>query len=177
MDKLDNLLFNLNTNKRNNYIIKSDILKKYNEFDYDCENDMELDLDLLLAVKYKDIKSSDTKEERREQKKFRKDLLELYPECIITGNDCETELDAAHIVPFSEGGGYSIDNGLILNTNIHRTFDKYLWSINPDTLCIECKENISVGTINKYKNTKININFNKKIKKNLEYHYNIFKNN
>lgn len=170
MDQLDNYLFNLDKN----YIIKSDLLKRYKEFDYENEDDMELDLKLLLSVKYKDIKPSETKEERREQKKFRKNLLELYPECIITGNDCETELDAAHIIPHSEGGGYNINNGLILNICIHRTFDKYLWSINPDTLIIECKTNFNIGSIGKYKNKKINIKLNEKIKKNLQYHYNIF---
>jgi predicted restriction endonuclease len=173
MEQLDHYLFNLDKK----YIIKSDLLKKYNEFDYEDEDYMELDLDLLLAVKYKHLKISETKEERKDQKKFRKKLLELYPECIITGNNCETELDAAHIIPHSEGGDYSINNGLILNTNIHRTFDKYLWSINPDTLVIECKNNYNIGTIKKYKNTKLNLNLNKIIKKKLEYHYNIFKNN
>lgn len=172
MELLDHYLFNLN----NNYIIKSDLLKRYNEFDYEDEDDMELDLDLLLSVKYKHITPSETKEERRDQKKFRKKLLELYPECIITGNNCETELDAAHIIPHSEGGDYSINNGLILNTNIHRTYDKYLWSINPETLKIECKNNYNTGSIEKYKDKKINIKLNNVIKRNLEYHYNIFKN-
>ena len=55
-----------------------------------------------------------------------------------------------------------------------RTFDKYLWSINPDTLVIECKTNFNIGSIGKYKNKKINIKLNEKIKKNLQYHYNIF---
>ena len=174
MDKLDDYLFNLNKN----YIIKSDLLDRYQEFDYEDEDYMELDLDLLLAVKHKHIKISETKDERKDQKKFRKELLKMYPKCIVTDNDCETELDAAHIRPYSEGGGFNLENGLILNTNIHRTFDKYLWSINPDTLIIECKNNYNIGSIEKYKNKKININLNlnKTIKKNLKYHYNIFKN-
>jgi len=170
MNKIDKYLFNLNKN----YIIKSELLKDYENFDYEDEDIMELDLDLLLAVKYKNIKASDTKDERKEQTKFRKNLLKIYSKCIVTDNDCETELDAAHIIPHSDGGEYNFDNGLILNTNIHRTFDKYLWSINPNTLMIECKKDFNIGTIEKYKNKKINIKLNNKLKKNLEYHYNQF---
>jgi predicted restriction endonuclease len=170
MHKLDKYLCNYTKN----YIIKSIILKKYEDFDYEDEDDMELDLDFLLSVKYKKIKPSETKEERKEQSKFRKELLEIYPVCVVSGYDCDTELDAAHIVPHSDGINYNTDNGLILNTNIHRTFDKYLWSINPETLTVECKNNYNVGSIKNYKNKKLNIKLNSKIKKNLEHHYNIF---
>lgn len=176
MNKLDNYIINLNTFKKNNYIIKSDLLERYNEFDYEDEDDMELDLDLLLNVKYKNIQVSECKKERIEQQKFRKELLKVYPNCIVTMNNCNTELDAAHIKPHSEGGMYQINNGLILSTNLHRTFDKYLWSINPDTLQIECKENRNTGSIKMYENNKINLKLTKKLKENLQYHYDNFKN-
>ena len=39
MEQLDHYLFNLDKK----YIIKSDLLKRYNEFDYEDEDYMELD--------------------------------------------------------------------------------------------------------------------------------------
>jgi predicted restriction endonuclease len=170
MNRVDNYLYCL----KKTYIIKSDLLGKYKQFDYEDEDDMELDLDLLLSVKYNNIKVSELKEERCEQTKFRKELLKLYSECIVTKNNCDTELDAAHIKPHSEGGKYHINNGLILSTNLHRTFDKYLWSINPDTLIIECNKNRNTGSIKMYENKKINLKLTPKLKENLQYHYDNF---
>ena len=44
------------------------------------------------------------------------------------------QLEACHIVPFSEGSPMCIENGLLLTRNLHSTFDDYTWSINPFTL-------------------------------------------
>lgn len=184
MEQLDNYLFNY----KNNYIIGFDILQKYKDFQYEDMDDMELDLELLLSVKYKNIKLYETEEDiniddnefelkkvRQEQEQFRKKLLERYKKCIITETSCIDELEGAHIKPYACNGKTNIDNGLLLSRNIHSTFDKYLWSINPETLIIECKENENVGTIEKYKNQKVNIQINNKLKRNLQYHYNKFK--
>lgn len=88
------------------------------------------------------------------------------------------ECEVAHIKPLYEKYDYSIDNSLLLTSSIHKTFDNYLWSINPDTMKIECKYPDKKLTINNYNNKKINIeNISQKLKDNLNIHYQKFLNN
>jgi predicted restriction endonuclease len=120
------------------------------------------------------IKIIENKLKRTEQQEFRHNILELYNyKCIVSGNDHVIELEAAHIIPVALVNDYSITNGLLLERNIHVSFDKYLWSINPDTFIIEVKENS--GTIEKYKGHKLDLCDN--IRVNLQKHYNIYLNN
>jgi predicted restriction endonuclease len=69
------------------------------------------------------------------QEEFRQKLAERYDsKCILTNT---AKYEACHIVPFSDTHNMSIDNGLLLNSQHHKLFDDYIWSINPQTLCIE----------------------------------------
>ncbi|MFC1495333.1 HNH endonuclease [Thermodesulfobacteriota bacterium] len=43
--------------------------------------------------------------------------------CAITREKTLPALEAAHIKPFSENGPHSVDNGLLLRSDIHRLFD------------------------------------------------------
>ena len=70
------------------------------------------------------------------QNEYRKAIIQRFNKCIISDYDSEV-CEAAHIVPFSESENFEIDNGLLLNCVLHNLFDKYYWSINPDTFCIE----------------------------------------
>jgi hypothetical protein len=70
------------------------------------------------------------------QNEYRKVIIQRFNKCIISDYDSEV-CEAAHIVPFSESENFEIDNGLLLNCVLHNLFDKYYWSINPDTFCIE----------------------------------------
>ena len=45
--------------------------------------------------------------------------------------------EAVNIIPLSNCEDFNIDNGLLLNSILHKLFDKNYWSINPDTLCVE----------------------------------------
>ena len=74
------------------------------------------------------------------------------------------------IIPVATNEDYSIDNGLLLEKNIHCTFDKYLWAINPDTFRIESR---NIGTIKKYQNVQLQL-FDD-MRDNLRQHYNIYK--
>lgn len=77
------------------------------------------------------------------QTTFRKELLKKFNnKCVVSEINCVDELEAAHLVPFCEDNKLDINNGLILTRNLHATFDKYHWSINPNTLLIEIKEDI-----------------------------------
>jgi putative restriction endonuclease len=43
--------------------------------------------------------------------------------CAVSGEKTLPILDAAHIRSYAEGGEHSVDNGLLLRTDIHRLFD------------------------------------------------------
>jgi hypothetical protein len=71
-----------------------------------------------------DIYEINEKKERKEQQKFRENILNRDKKCIVT-DIISIECEACHIVPVADGGYYDIDNELLINSNHHITFDKY----------------------------------------------------
>lgn len=68
---------------------------------------------------------------RRGQPRFRNDLLDVYDGCCcVSGCKVVELLEAAHIDPHSDGGDYSLHNGLLLRSDIHTLFDQYLFAID-----------------------------------------------
>lgn len=57
------------------------------------------------------------------QPKFRKDLLDVYPKCIISEISMPEVLIAAHIKPVEYNGGYDASNGFLMRTDLHLLFD------------------------------------------------------
>ena len=172
MNNLDFFLDNYN-NKEINFDLKN----QYKLFGYDDEDMFIIDLEFMLENFY-DIKFIENKRKRLHQTEFRQELLKKFNnKCIITGESCVLELTACHIIPISEDENYDIENGLLLVENLHRTFDKYLWSINPKTKQIEVKININTGTINQYKDNNITIDLSPRMYINLLDHYNKFLSN
>jgi len=158
----------------NNKYIDKRILNDHKQFDYDNYNDFKLVLTFLMTNIY-NKSFYDLTDARIEQDKFRKLIKDKYKNCIIKGSISE-ECEAAHIMEINNGGNYDIDNGILLDSSLHKTFDKYFWCINPYTLLIEVKENINVGSIYQYKNKKINLELNEKMKYNLIIRYNLYTN-
>jgi predicted restriction endonuclease len=152
--------------------LNRNIFNEYEKFNYDTKEIFEIVLNNLLENVYQDIKIKENKSIRLDQKEFSQKIKELYETCVITGANAD-ECEAAHIIPVSDNGSYSIDNGILLSANIHKTFDKYLWSINIETKQIEVNPSHN-GTIKKYEYMKVNLNWNKKLEKNLSNHYLIF---
>lgn len=69
--------------------------------------------------------------QRQGQSAFRTGLLEIYSyRCAISGTDCVEVLEAAHIVPYADGGAMDWRNGVILRSDIHTLFDLYLITID-----------------------------------------------
>lgn len=162
LDKIDNTI-----------VLKKDIYN-YKNFNYNDEYTFNLHLNFLLETCY-NIKIIKNKKIRLQQKKFRELLIEKYNlKCIISDNDCIDELKVAHIVPIADEESYDIDNGLLLTSTLYDTYDKFLWSINPDTLQIEINNKKNVGQIKNYNNKKINLQINDDLKNNLSYHYQLF---
>ena len=108
---------------------------------------------------------------RLHQSKFRQDIILRDKKCIISDAD-PIECEVAHIIPYSECNSYSISNGILLNACLHKLFDKYLFSINPETSIIHISNINTDLSINMYKNKYINIDSS--YKPNLIIHYNKF---
>lgn len=63
---------------------------------------------------------------------FRVMVTEAYHRrCAVSGEKTLPVLDAAHIVPFSEEGSYSVQNGLLLRKDIHTLYDKGYLTVTP----------------------------------------------
>lgn len=176
MNKLEDFLHS----QTNGQVYKSD-LEDFTKFDYDDETRYKHHLTWLLNNCYPlDIvdKPSDAIEKRKKrmgQQEFRDGLFKMYSNtCVISGNVCDVELEAAHIVPYAESGSYDLSNGLLLTSTFHKTFDKYLWSINPTTLCVEVVPNKNVGEISDHVGKKVNLKITPKLFANLSSHYSKF---
>ena len=66
------------------------------------------------------------------QSTFRYALEQAYGRCAVTGEHSLPALDAAHIVPFGEGGDHALENGLLLRADVHRLFDSGYVTVTPD---------------------------------------------
>ena len=70
---------------------------------------------------------------RKGQSRFRKALQTLYgSRCAFTGTDEETVLEACHIISHAKTGDNSLDNGLLLRSDIHVLFDEHLMTLAND---------------------------------------------
>jgi len=69
---------------------------------------------------------------QREQAKFRKQLLKIDKQCVLTGEPIETVLEAAHIIAVSDGGPDIPSNGLMLRCDLHRLYDSNAFVISPE---------------------------------------------
>lgn len=70
---------------------------------------------------------------RNHQDRFRNLLLSAYePECIVCGFDQVEILEAAHIIPDSQGGPSSVENGRLMCPNHHRAHDAGLFLFESD---------------------------------------------
>ena len=61
--------------------------------------------------------------QRGQQGQFRQWLLAMDRRCALTGETCESVLEAAHIVPAHRGGLEVPSNGILLRADIHRLLD------------------------------------------------------
>ena len=135
---------------------------------------------LVMYDKYQFI-ADDLREitEREEQDNFRKDIISRYSKCIITGNG-ELVCEACHIKPYKickENEKYDINNGLLLDANHHKLFDKHLISINPETFQLEISHSLDKDAYHEiWKNNKKQLNIFPLSKIYLKSHYSIFSN-
>jgi hypothetical protein len=61
---------------------------------------------------------------------FRKTILQLDGCCAVTGESMPEALDAAHVLGVREKGRDTIDNGILLRSDLHRLFDMNYFTFN-----------------------------------------------
>jgi hypothetical protein len=74
---------------------------------------------------------------RRGQAQLRRNLKVIYKNsCAVTGTNEESVLEACHIKAHAETGDNSIENGLLLRSDIHILFDDRLITLDDDCMTI-----------------------------------------
>lgn len=69
---------------------------------------------------------------RLKQGAFRVIVTDAYNRrCAISGEKALPVLQAAHIMPVSEGGQHRLDNGLLLRSDVHTLFDRGYITVTP----------------------------------------------
>ena len=90
---------------------------------------------IQTELSYDDVRATGRSAE--EQRRFRDEVLKAYGyQCAITGESIEIKnynsttylLEAAHIIPYSDSGSFSVNNGIALSVEMHRMFDKKLFA-------------------------------------------------
>ena len=71
-----------------------------------------------------------TTKQQREQAKFRKLLLAVDNCCALTSEQTPEALEAAHIIPASKGGVETINNGILLRSDLHKLYDSNKFEIS-----------------------------------------------
>jgi hypothetical protein len=137
--------------------LSSEFYKRFNDFEFD--NKELFELAVLSNVFVHKIDFYKKEKERKYQTEFSKKIFNRDNKCIVTNKGNSIEFEACHIVPVSEGGDYTESNGLLLTRNLHKLYDDYLWSINPETLCIEtiCDDEEIIGSIVDYLGIKVTL--------------------
>lgn len=161
---------NINTMPYTNII--TELLREHSLGDIEQIFDIEFDVEL-------DIEETKKPKNNRDDENFRERVRNMYNnKCIITGVNVII-CDVAHILEYSKcktvNEKYDPYNGLLFSKNMHALFDKYYFSIEPNTYKIKLnrnKENIDNVGLTQYENKILHIN--DKSKKYLHVHYTNF---
>jgi HNH endonuclease len=95
--------------------------------------------------------------QREGQDQFRSSLLKAYSQkCCISNCQVLEVLEAAHIVPYSGIKSNHVQNGLLLRADLHKLFDNYLMSIEPNSFKLKVHKNLKNSEYNLYAEKSIN---------------------
>ena len=90
-------------------------------------------MDAYKPIQDEDKRQAYARRVRKGQSRFRKALHTLYgSRCAFTGTDEESVLEACHIISHAKTGDNSLDNGLLLRSDIHVLFDEHLMTLAND---------------------------------------------
>jgi HNH endonuclease len=91
---------------------------------------------------------------RKGQSRFRKALITLYDtRCAFTKTNEETVLEACHIISHARTGDNSLDNGLLLRSDIHVLFDEHLVTLANDGITVCVRQDVTAPEYAKLNNS------------------------
>jgi len=70
--------------------------------------------------------------QRLGQGAFRALVIDAYRQCAVTFEHTLPVLEAAHIRPYAQGGPHTVNNGLLLRSDLHILFDRGYVSVDED---------------------------------------------
>jgi hypothetical protein len=161
-------------------LIICDLIKNFDNSKIVSLEDTIDDILLILEIEFniKDIIMTNDEiteiREKRNDYQFRKTVINHYKKCIISGLNIK-RCEVAHIKPFSlcdSNEKYDPNNGLLLDSGLHKLFDRYEFSINPETYMLVTKMDDDDLGLDEYQNKILDICPNSK--KYIEYHYSNF---
>lgn len=111
-------------------------------------------IDLVLKLRFPN-KNLETKQRvcelRTHSKEFRINSINKFKKCAISGIDYNI-CEAAHILPYCKCKDYEkndINNSILLSANMHKSFDKNYFTVDPLTSKIKIMfENLNKDNIN-----------------------------
>lgn len=120
-----------NTDELSGFELWEKVSSRLRKYDLSIEDNAQ---DNFVDVKNKYSKPYLMKQ-RIGQSTFRLLVTDAYKRrCAITGENTLPVLEAAHIIPYAEGGNHDVTNGLLLRSDFHKLYDLGLVSITPDYL-------------------------------------------
>lgn len=153
-------------------IIYENAIKKFSEEDVKIILSTKYGIDIWNILKTE----RSLKEKRNYQHLLREAVMKIYDgKCVISGCERKRCLEAAHIKPVSDCANEEktdINNVLLLWMDLHKYFDEYDISINPQTMNVEVND--KCDDYEWLKQYIKNVSIKKDCKKYLEYHYNKF---
>jgi hypothetical protein len=163
-----------NKDKKTFFDIYNELIKNNNKDDVQFVFSFQYNFDIENCIKTE----YELKEKRFYQQKLRKESLEFYNnKCVISNINRNLCLEIAHIKPVCECKNtkekMDVENTFLLWIDLHKYFDAYCFSINPDTYKIEVKKNCEdYEWLKQYDNKKINLTDKNKLY--LQHHYTQF---
>lgn len=170
---LDDYLYNMYVSD-DIFNVNIGIKHLYSKFGYSDKELFNIDLDFFINLY--NLNLVEDNNVRLLQSIFRNSLINRDKVCILSKTH-KDQCEAAHIIPVAENNNYDVNNGLLLSSNLHKLYDKFYWSINPNTLLVEINNKLINGKMldcNNYIGYKVKIVINPNIKNNLTNHYNKF---
>lgn len=121
------------------------------------------------------VEVTQKRKQRYGQSDFRTYILKAYGyKCCVTGVNDRAVIEAAHIIPYMGEHSNILDNGLALRVDIHRLFDKYLLSIDPETLTVEISSSVCSDEYKSLSGKRIKLRTTDLLLANLVTHYRTF---
>ncbi len=132
-----------------NYLQNAGLIEKRGKETFLTENIKEfIDIffeDLSKAPKSKKESKYEVISRGSNQTVFRNNLLKAYNgRCAISDRFLQYKhiniLEAAHIIPVSQGGSYNTDNGMLMTPDLHKAFDEGAFTIDEEYNLIVYKD-------------------------------------